>query len=516
MHDGELRNLGNLIGRNTDLNKTAFIDVSDWNAPKYYSFRDIETFSANVAAALLAASFAPGTNIALVGRNSVTYFATYLGIMRARMIAVPINHKLPISTVEFILQDSSIELITADADMVLPGIRIKRVDLDSDTAVNIAGTAKLPPFSAQETAFRSPAMVLYTSGSTGRPKGVVLSHESQCFALTRWDNGREELSKHMLQIAAPLYHMNALFLSKLSLYMGATTVLHPSFSARTYIEAIPRFGVTWLTGIPTIFSLMLGETELLQRTDRSGVIRIGMGSSPVTDALVNAIRGYFPGARIGNIYGTTEHGPSAFGPHPDGIPTPPTSIGYPCPGVEVRLVEMEGGSGAVLEVRSPANMNEYRNLPDRTAERLKDGWYHTGDVIRRDENGFYFFVGRDDDMFVCNGENIYPGEVELLLERHPAIRQACVVPVDDPIRGKAPVAFVVADAPITEADIQAFARESGPAVQYPRRVVFLKELPLSGTNKVDRNALKQYAADLPIGEKPAGAIAARIPRRSNP
>ncbi len=131
-------------------------------------------------------------------------------------------------------------------------------------------------------------------------------------------------------------------------------------------------------------------------------------------------------------------------------------------------------------------------LPEATAKALtEDGYYRTGDVFRRDENGFFFFVGRADDMFVCGGENIYPGEVEKILERHPGIHQAAVVPVADELKGQKPIAFVVktANATLDEKDVKEFALANAAAYQHPRRVIFIDEMPLAGTNKIDKRAL---------------------------
>jgi acyl-CoA synthetase (AMP-forming)/AMP-acid ligase II len=136
-------------------------------------------------------------------------------------------------------------------------------------------------------------------------------------------------------------------------------------------------------------------------------------------------------------------------------------------------------------------MNGYHNLPEQTAKAIRDGWYYSGDVLRRDKNGFYFFVGRADDMFVCSGENIYPGEVEKLLERHPQVQQAAVVPLPDEERSQIPVAFIVTrqEARPSSEDIRKFSLANGPAYQYPRRIEFVNELPWAGTNKVDRKKL---------------------------
>jgi long-chain acyl-CoA synthetase len=151
----------------------------------------------------------------------------------------------------------------------------------------------------------------------------------------------------------------------------------------------------------------------------------------------------------------------------------------------------------VLEMRSPALMNGYHNRRDIEPPLTPDGFYITGDVFRRDENGFHFFVGRSDDMFVSGGENIYPGDVEKMLERHPDIVQACVVPVEDNIKGTKPVAFVVPRTPaaLTEADVKSYALTHAPAYQHPRSVWFVDSLPLASTNKLDRNALKRLAAE---------------------
>ncbi|PIJ56508.1 AMP-dependent synthetase, partial [Leucobacter sp. OAMSW11] len=149
-------------------------------------------------------------------------------------------------------------------------------------------------------------------------------------------------------------------------------------------------------------------------------------------------------------------------------------------------------------MRNPAVTPGYHRLPEKSAAVLRDGWYYSGDVMRRDENGFYFFVGRADDMFVCLGENIYPGEVEKLLESHPAVRQTCVVPLDDEERGQIPVAFVVLQqGQSTSQDaLKQHALTHGPAYQHPRRIAFVNELPWAATNKVDRQQLRQLALTL--------------------
>jgi acyl-CoA synthetase (AMP-forming)/AMP-acid ligase II len=186
-----------------------------------------------------------------------------------------------------------------------------------------------------------------------------------------------------------------------------------------------------------------------------------------------------------------------FGRHPDGLPQPGVSLGYPQPHVQVRLVDGETNTEGVLEVKTAAAMNGYLNLPEKTSEKTTpDGWINTGDTMRVDENGFYFFVGRDDDMFNCSGENIYPGEIERILEADPRISECSVVPLADEIRGQVPVAFVVAaaDSEIAEQTVKDIVLANAPAYMHPRHVLFMREMPLAGTSKIDRKMLEGIAA----------------------
>jgi acyl-CoA synthetase (AMP-forming)/AMP-acid ligase II len=416
--------------------------------------------------------------------------------MRAGLVAVPINHKFPRATIEFVLKDSDVRLVFCDAARraLLPA-DAPSVEFESGWH----GFLGDPEFETVRTAPDAPAMILYTSGSTGRPKGVPLSHAGQLWAVsTRLAGGPHR--DHRLLVAAPLFHMNALGTSKFVIAAHASMVLLPQFDARRYVEAIGRFNITWITSVPTMMALAVREKDALAHTDLSSVRTVRMGSAPVTQKLMDDIRRSFPAATVTNAYGTTEAGPAMFGPSPDGKKKPDLALGWPLPRVEVRLVDAQGRAAdeGVLWIRTPANMSGYLNLPEKTREVLTpDGWYISGDVFRRDAQGAYYFVGRTDDMFVCGGENIYPGEVEHMLEAHPDIVQACVVPVPDEIKGEKPFAFVVprTGAALTEAEVKRYALEHAPAYQHPRQVVFMPALPLAGTNKVDRKALAAIALE---------------------
>jgi acyl-CoA synthetase (AMP-forming)/AMP-acid ligase II len=463
-----------------------------------------------VARALVKRGLQRGDRVAILSANRAEYLAAYYGIMRAGFIAVPVNFKFPRQTIHFILQDSGAKLVFCD--------RPRREDCPPDLPVvcfggegseGFDGFLDIGPFDTVVPAPDEPAMFLYTSGSTGTPKGVMLSHRSHIWVAQM--RLAPDLGRHRYLIAAPLYHMNALALSLLACAAHATIVLLPQFNARAYIEAIERYRCTWLTAVPPMIAMMLRESELLARTDVSSVEFVRMGSAPVSQSLMQALHRALPHATVTNAYGTTEAGPVVFGPHPKGLLQPDMSVGYPHPQVELRLVDGENRNAdqGVLEMKCPAVMLGYHNRPELRPPFTDDGFYITGDVFRRDADGFHYFVGRTDDMFVSGGENIYPADVERMLERHPDIAQAAVVPIDDEIKGQKPVAFVVLKPGRQPSDdeVKRFALAHAPAYQHPRFVWFVDELPLASTNKVDRVALHRIAQErvTPSGALPMNA-----------
>jgi acyl-CoA synthetase (AMP-forming)/AMP-acid ligase II len=491
-------NLGDLIRRDRDLDKIAIIDLGGSEAPREISHAALDAMANGVARALARRGFARGDRIAILSVNRAEYLAAYYGIMRAGLVAVPVNFKFPRQTIHFILADAGAKLVFCDLPRCpdvpadIPSVHFG--DTGPDGFDNFLEPGAFEPIVPHP---REPAMFLYTSGSTGTPKGVVLSHQSHIWVVeTRLSS---DLERHRYLVAAPLYHMNALALAKLACAAHATIVLLPQFTARAYIQSIGRYRCTWLTAVPPMIAMMLREHDLLARTDLSSVEFIRMGSAPVSHSLMEAIRHALPQASVTNAYGTTEAGPVVFGPHPQGLPQPEMSVGYRHPQVALRLVDgdnRDAGEG-VLEMKCPAVMNGYHNRPDVTPPFTADGFYITGDVFRRDGDGFHYFIGRTDDMFVSGGENIYPADVERMLERHPDVAQAAVVPIDDEIKGQKPVAFVVPKPGRTpsEDEIKRFALANAPAYAHPRFVWFTGELPLASTNKIDRNALRRLAAE---------------------
>ncbi|MGH6697253.1 MAG: class I adenylate-forming enzyme family protein [Sphingopyxis sp.] len=461
----------------------------------------IREAAAAIAGGLRERGCPPGDAIAIIAENSGEFLCCYLGIMQAGLVAVPVNYRLPAETIAFILNDCGARLALVDAvgRSVIPSdFPIIRLDSDGPGTFEalVTGKAMYPT----EPIAGEIATILYTSGSTGRPKGVPLSHSGQLWALGIHALPEKTTGESTL-IVAPMYHMNALFNMSVALINGVEIVLMPRFEARSWLGAIATHRCTRLSGIPSMFAMAARERDLIDVFDLSSVTRITIGSAPLTEALVDRVRAIFPNALVTNGYGTTEAGPSIFGEHPQGLVRPPLALGYPLAEVELRLTEGTDEQG-VLELRTPAQLDGYLNLPDATAERIRDGWYITGDIMRRDEQGFFYFVGRADDMFVCGGENVYPGEVEKLLERHPDVMQAAVVAVPDEIKGHIPIAFVVPapDAALSEAQLKDFALAEGPAFSHPRAVLIVDELPVAGTHKIDKRPL------LPLAIKAARAL----------
>jgi acyl-CoA synthetase (AMP-forming)/AMP-acid ligase II len=492
-------NLGDLIRRERDLDKVALIDLGGEQAPREFSYRQLDEMANGVARALIKRGLQRGDRVGILSANRAEFLAAYNGTLRAGLVAVPVNFRFPPATIAFILHDAGAKLVFCDRARrkdVPPGIPV--VGFGADGGEGFDRFLDADPFEAVTPAPDEPAMFLYTSGSTGTPKGVVLSHQSHIWVVETRLSG-QDLARHRYLIAAPLYHMNALALAQLACAAHATVVLQPQFSAPAYVEGIGRYSITWLTAVPPMIAMMLRERELMARTDLSSVEFVRMGSAPVTHSLMQALHVALPRAAVTNAYGTTEAGPVVFGPHPDGLPQPELSVGHAHPAVELRLADGDDRAAdqGVLEMKCPAVMLGYHNRPDVLSPITADGFYDTGDVFRRDQNGFHYFIGRTDDMFVSGGENIYPTDVERMLERHPDIAEAAIVPVEDEIKGQKPVAFVV-PAPgrsVSEAEVKSFALANAPAYAHPRFVWIIDRLPLASTNKIDRAALKRMAGE---------------------
>jgi acyl-CoA synthetase (AMP-forming)/AMP-acid ligase II len=491
MSDGR-NNLGALFCEYVDSDRTAIIDLSNEKAPREITYAALDSSCNAITRALSARGVAIGDRIGILSLNRYEFISLMFGAMRAGIVPVPINIKLPAHSVDAIARDAGALMTFTDAGarpLCPAGLPVIDFDHDYPSFLDPG------PFDPIEPGEDGVAFQPYTSGSTGRPKGVLLSHKAHIWVGRSLAANRRIQPGDSLLVAAPLYHKNAMNIVKSGFAVGATIVLLPRFEARAYIRAAGRYGVKALSGVPTMYALMLQERDLLAETDLSSVRLLTLGSAPTSDALYDSLTAAFPHAEVRLSFGITESSPVMFGPHPDGRKAPRNSIGWPLPDTEIRLEGGESADQGVLVVRTPGMMLGYHNMPEETARRLRDGWFNTGDILRRDAEGWYYFVGRVDDMFVSGGNNIYPGEVEGVLERHPDIYQAIVVPAPHALKDKVPYAFVVPrpDIELLEKAVKSYALENLPPSHHPRRVLFLDALPLAGTNKVDRKALEARA-----------------------
>jgi long-chain acyl-CoA synthetase len=491
-------NLGDVLQLPAHGERSAIVDLRDESRPRQLTAFELDALCDAVGRGLQRRGIRPGARIGILAENRLEFAAGYFGIMRMGAVAVPVNHKLPRATIAHIFRDSAIELALCDAARrpFVPDT-VAAIEFDGVGADGFDAFLDPGPLDTFVPNANALAEILYTSGSTGVPKGVPLTHSGQLWATVRYiEPISPEATGASTIVVAPLYHMNGLFNITVALANRMQVILLPRFDARRFLETAARYHCTFLSGIPTMYALMVRERDLVERLDFGNVRDVSIGSAPLTDALLAQVHQIFPNAQIENGYGTTEAGPAVFGPHPDGRPRPPLALGVPLADIGCKLVDGTSPDEGILALRTEALMHGYLNLPQATASRMRDGWYLTGDVMRRDADGFYYFVGRADDMFVCGGENIYPGEIEKMLERNAAVAQAIVVPAPDDIKGQIPIAFIVprpGSAP-TVAQIKEYALQNGPAYAHPRFIEFLDSLPVSGTQKIDRTSLTTEAA----------------------
>jgi len=467
-----------------------------------------------LANALRELGVAAGHRVALMFSNDFRFLESLFAPMRLGAVPVPLNTRMGDAALQYVVEDAEATVMIANRAMAgrarTLAPRIRRVaHLIVDGPAADGGLAYEPLLAAASPALaRRPTradeicMQPYTSGSTGRPKGVLLDHGGQIWNADVLRKAIVCDHRERGLVAVPLFHKNAMTgVVKPFLLAGGSIVILPGFDAVEVIRAIDRYKVTYLTGVPAMYKMILAEKAALAQHDVSSVRYALIGSAEVPRELPAEFRAVFSEADVAESYGLTEGGPVPVTNTRWGLKKP-GSCGTAFPGSEVRLVDTAGrdvaGEGiGELVTRNPGLACGYWRLPQVTAEKFRAGWLYTGDLMRRDADGYYYFIGRRDDMINVAGENVYPKEVEDVLLRHPNLRDACVVPAPHPVKGEVPMAFVVEREPgrTTAEEVRTFFLERGAPYAHPRRVVFLDALPLGGTGKLDRTALKARARE---------------------
>ena len=481
------------------------------------TFAELDARCNRVATGLARLGVGAGDRVALMFSNDFRFLESLFGPMRLGAVSVPINTRMGDEALRYVVEDAEATVLIANRAMadrarVLAGrvATLEHVVVDGPAADGGIVYDELlasgsPGLARRATASDEVCMQPYTSGSTGKPKGVLLTHGGQV-----WN--ADILRKAMLideteraLVAVPLFHKNAMAGAvKPFLLGGGSLVILPGFDAVEVIRAIDRYRVTYTTGVPAMYRMILAERDALARHDVSSLRFAVCGSAEVPEELLDEFTRAFRGAGIAESYGLTEGGPVPLTNTRWGLKRR-GSCGREIPGSEVRLVDEAGadvpaGEVGELLARNPGLARGYWKLPEATAAKFRHGWLHTGDLLRRDADGYYYFMGRKDDMMNVAGENVYPKEVEDLLLRHPNLRDACVVPAPHGTKGEVPVAFVVERerGRTSEDDVKRYCLERGAPYAHPRRVVFVEALPLGGTGKLDRTALKAQARELGV------------------
>jgi long-chain acyl-CoA synthetase len=472
------------------------------------TYRELQQLAGAATRLLKRTGIRAGDTVLLVSPNLPEFGVGYLGILMAGATVVPVNPLLKTEEVRYILEDSGAAAMvgvqasfaTLQAARAGLGRGCPILSLDGP-APGEAGDLSLPPESGDlpspslpSRAAEDVAVCLYTSGTTGRPKGALLSHRNLIANLESFRAVLPMTQEDVFLAVLPLFHAygaTVLFLEPLSI--GATIVVEPRFVPEAVLRAIAQHRVTFFGGVPSMYAVLAATPR--PAADFSAWRLCVSGGAPLPVAVAEAFEARY-GIPIYEGYGPTECAPvltvnPPFGKRKLG------SVGPPIPQVELRIVDERGNllpPGEVGEIvaRGPNVMQGYLHRPVETAEALRDGWYHTGDLGRVDEDGYYYIVDRKTDLILVGGLNVYPREVELVLGSHPAVAEAAVIGTPDPVRGEAPKAFVILrnGQDVSTLDLLQWCRQRLANYKVPRSIAVVPDLPRTVTGKILKTEIR--------------------------
>ncbi|WP_344588873.1 long-chain fatty acid--CoA ligase [Actinomadura vinacea] len=485
------------------------------------SYALIETVANQVANLLRDRGIGPGDRVALSCPNVPYFPMAYFGILKAGAAVVPLNVLLKPREIAYHLDDSGARalfvfegtpelplgemgragfqdaagcehlfLMTADpgaAESPYPD-----AELFWPALTGMPGTIDPAPTGADDT-----AVILYTSGTTGRPKGAELSHSNMLMNAFVSEAMFERREHDVLLVTLPMFHaFGQSCVMNVGLRRGATLVLQPRFEAAEALRLMAREKVTLFAGVPTMYWALLSDPGTVPAEEAAAALHTCVsGGASLPLEVLNGCEAKF-GVKILEGYGLSETSPVASFNQLD-RPTKPGSIGTPIWGVDMKLIDdewktVEGEGPGEIAVRGHNVMKGYYGRPEATAEVVRDGWFRTGDIARRDEDGFYFIVDRSKDLIIRGGFNVYPREIEEVLMTHPAVSLAAVVGVPHDRHGEEIKAYVIRepDAEVTEDELLAWGRENFAAYKYPRIVEFRDDFPMTATGKILKRELR--------------------------
>ena len=446
-----------------------------------------------------------GDRVAALAMNEVEYIFLFFAIQRINAILVPVNFRLVSREIEHIVRDCSPKLLIYQQQfeetiqkMSPESLPMSRLCFDEpDSFVSRLYCESLPADPIpQENDLEAPCMILYTSGTTGKAKGAIITNK-----MIFWNSVNTTMRLNLTQsdvslIFAPFFHTGGWnVLTTPLLHRGARLINLKKFDADRVLRLCDSEGVTILFGVPTMMDMLYRSpafNEVSLKTVRYAIV----GGEPMPLDLIKAWQN--KGVPIRQGYGLTEFGPNVYSLNEQDAIRRIGSIGFPNFYIDAKIVDEndnELGDEQVgeLALRGPVCTPGYWNNPTATCEAIKDGWFHTGDLVRRDGEGYYFVVDRKKDMFISGAENVYPAEVEHVLRAHPAIREVAVVGVPDAKWGEVGKAFVVKKAgmALTADEVIAFCSSNLARYKTPKHVEFLDELPKSDSGKILKRALKE-------------------------
>ncbi len=442
----------------------------------------------------------PGERVAICSSNCPEFIYSYLGAIQAGAIVVPLNLMLTQEEIAFIVKDAGCSTL-----VIHPAI-LERLQLAPEQAAALglrqvvvldAVTAKraqaASPAAPAATAAADTCVFLYTSGTTGRPKGAMLSHNNFLADVEAMDAVSDLGSGDNFLCVLPMFHSFAWATSVLlPLYLGSTITIKETFQPKDTLKTLAEDDITVFCGVPAMYAVLWRLAEAGQFK----ALRLAIsGGAPLAAEIQRGFEAKFAFPLVEG-YGLSEAAPVVCLNPLDGV-RKPGSIGLPLPGMEVKVVdandrEVLPGEVGELVVRGPNVMSGYYNQPQETAATLRNGWLHTGDLARRDADGYFYIVDRKKDMVILGGFNVYPREVEEVLLTHPAVLDAAVVGVGDPLKGETVKAYIVLKEGET-ADrrrLQEFLKEHLALYKIPRLFEFVADLPKSPTGKVLKKLLK--------------------------
>jgi long-chain acyl-CoA synthetase len=469
-----------------------------------FSYGELDDRSARLASWLREKGVEQGDRVGVMLPNVPEFPIAYYGVLRAGGIVVPMNVLLKRREIAFYLEDSGAKLLLAwhgfaeEACDGATGAGAEPIEVEpSAFAATLAALEPTPGMA--DTAEDDTAVILYTSGTTGKPKGAELTHMNLFRNADVSSRTTCEIAGGDVVLGAlPLFHsfgqtvgMNA------SLKVGACLTLVPRFDPAEALETMQRDGVTHFYGVPTMFGALLHHPGR-EGFDTSSLRNCITGGASMP---VEVLRGFEQafGAKVLEGYGLSETSPVACSNHPD-MERKAGSIGTPIEGVEMQLVDeddnpvAQGEVGEVV-IRGHNIMKGYWQRPDATAEAMRGSWFHSGDMARVDEDGYFYIVDRKKDLIIRGGYNVYPREVEEVLYEHPKIREAAVVGVPHNEWGEEIGAAVVLHdgEELPAEEISAYVKERIAAYKYPRVVWFLDDLPKGPTGKILKREIEAPA-----------------------